>query len=68
VQYILLTLTYYALQSLPFLFLFNWSLLGIEACSVVCESPFNYNPNHLTLGRVAVLVARNIAQALTESR
>ena len=35
---------------------------------MVCESPFNYNPNHLTLGRVAVLVARNIAQALTESR
>jgi hypothetical protein len=66
--FILILETEYLCQSLPFLFLFNWSLLGIEACSVVCESPFHYNPNHLTLGRNAVVVARNIGQALTESR
>ena len=52
--------------SLPFLFLLNWALLGIEAASVVCERPFSYNPNHLTLGKTCVIIARNIAQALRE--
>ncbi|KAL3809403.1 hypothetical protein ACHAXA_004584, partial [Cyclostephanos tholiformis] len=52
--------------SLPFLFLFNWSLLGVEAAAVECESPFDYKSNHLTLGNASVLVARNIGQALKE--
>ena len=83
--------------SLPFLFLLNWALLGIEAASVVCERyimfaylvrllsfmkhitcltsyllfyplnrPFDYNANHLTLGKTCVIIARNIAQALRE--
>ena len=56
----------YLLQSLPFLFLFNWSLLGIEAAAVECESPFDYLANHLTLGKASVLIARNIGQALKE--
>jgi predicted membrane chloride channel (bestrophin family) len=50
----------------PFLFLFNWSLLGIEAAAVECESPFDYKANHLTLGKASVLIARNICQALKE--
>ncbi|KAL7526119.1 hypothetical protein ACHAXR_002380 [Thalassiosira sp. AJA248-18] len=56
----------YGWVSLPFLFLMNWALLGIEAAAVECERPFDYNPNHLTLGKVCVVVARNVAQALKE--
>ena len=56
----------FLLQSLPFLFLFNWSLLGIEAAAVECESPFDYKANHLTLGKASALIARNIGQALKE--
>ena len=56
----------YGWLSLPFLSLLNWALLGIEAASVECERPFDYNPNHLTLGKVCVVVARNIGQALKE--
>jgi predicted membrane chloride channel (bestrophin family) len=56
----------YEWMSLPFLFLINWSLLGIEAAAVECESPFAYKPNHLTLGKASSTVARNIAQALRE--
>ena len=56
----------YEWMSLPFLFLINWSLLGIEAAAVECESPFAYKPNHLTLGKSSSTVARNIAQALRE--
>ena len=52
--------------ALPFLFLLNWALLGIEAAAVECESPFDYNPNHLVLGKVSVVVSRNIGQALRE--
>jgi len=53
--------------ALPFLFLFNWCILGIEAAAVECERPFDYNPNHLTLGRIAVMIAKNIGQALKET-
>ena len=56
----------YGWLSLPFLSLLNWALLGIEAASVECERPFDYNPNHLTLGKVCVVVARNTCQALKE--
>lgn len=56
----------YEWMSLPLLFLINWSLLGIEAAAVECESPFAYRPNHLTLGKASSTVARNIAQALRE--
>ncbi|KAL9191351.1 hypothetical protein ACHAXT_001057 [Thalassiosira profunda] len=52
--------------ALPFLFLLNWALLGIEAAAVECEKPFQYNPNHLTLGKVSVVIARNIGQCLRE--
>jgi len=57
----------YEWESLPFLFLLNWALLGIEAAAVECEQPFGYNTNHLTLGKVSVVIARNIAQALKET-
>lgn len=56
----------YEWVSLPFLFLINWSLLGIEAAAVECESPFEFNPNHLTLGKASATVSRNIGQALRE--
>ena len=56
----------YGWKSLPFLFLLNWALLGVEAAAVECERPFDYNPNHLTLGKVCVLISRNIGQALRE--
>lgn len=56
----------YGWGALPFLFLLNWALLGIEAAAVECENPFGYNPNHLTLGKMAVVVATNVAQALKE--
>lgn len=56
----------YGWISIPFLFLLNWALLGVEAAAVECESPFGYSENHLTLGKVAVLISRNIGQALVE--
>lgn len=56
----------YGWVSIPFLFLLNWALLGIEAAAVECESPFEYRENHLTLGKVAVLISRNIGQAMKE--
>jgi len=56
----------YGWASLPFLFLLNWALLGIEAAAVECEKPFSYKPNHLLLGKMSVVIARNIAQALKE--
>ncbi|KAL7511938.1 hypothetical protein ACHAXN_010042 [Cyclotella atomus] len=56
----------YGWVSIPFLSLLNWALLGIEAAAVECESPFEYRENHLALGKVAVLISRNIGQALKE--
>lgn len=56
----------YGWVSLPFLTLLNWALLGVEAAAVECERPFDYNPNHLTLGKVCVVISRNIAQGLKE--
>jgi len=56
----------YGWVSLPFLFLLNWALLGIEAAAVECECPFQYRQNHLTLGKTAVLISKNIGQALRE--
>lgn len=54
--------------ALPALFAFNWSLLGIEAASVECESPFDWSANHLTLGKICVVIARNIGQTMREVR
>lgn len=56
----------YGWISIPFLFLLNWALLGVEAAAVECESPFEYRENHLTLGKASVLISRNIGQALRE--
>ena len=58
----------YGWISLPCLFAFNWSLLGIEAAAVECERPFDWNRNHLTLGRFAAVVAKNAGQAIKEVR
>mmetsp|Transcript_4559 Transcript_4559/g.5813 ORF Transcript_4559/g.5813 Transcript_4559/m.5813 type:complete len:142 (-) Transcript_4559:174-599(-) len=54
--------------ALPALFAFNLSMLGIEAASVECERPFDWNSNHLTMGKFCILIARNIAQAMKEVR
>ena len=54
--------------ALPALFAFNLSMLGIEAASVECERPFDWNSNHLTMGKFCILIARNIAQAMKEIR
>ena len=54
--------------ALPALLAFNLSMLGIEAASVECECPFDYKPNHLTLGKFCVGIAKNIAQTLKEVR
>ncbi|KAL7470321.1 hypothetical protein ACHAXS_010549 [Conticribra weissflogii] len=54
--------------ALPCLFMANWSLMGIEAASVECERPFHWNRNHLTLGKFAAGIARNVGQTLKEVR
>jgi len=54
--------------ALPALFAYNLLMLGIEAATVECEKPFDWNANHLTLGKFCVVAARNIAQALKEVR
>lgn len=54
--------------ALPALFVYNLSMLGIEAATVECEKPFDWNANHLTLGKFCIVVARNIAQAVKEVR
>lgn len=41
-----------------------WGLLGIEAAAVECERPFRCQSNHLPLGKVCVVTARNVAQTL----
>lgn len=62
----MITVAEYGWISIPFQFLLNWALLGVEAAAVECERPFEYRENHLTLGKASVLISRNIGQALTE--
>ena len=47
-------------------FLLNWALFGSEAAAVECECQFSCDPNHLILGKVSVVIARNIGQAPKE--
>ena len=54
--------------ALPALFAYNLLMLGIEAATVECEKPFDWNANHLTLGKFCAVIARNIAQAMKEVR
>jgi len=42
----------------------SFALLGIEAAAVECERPFRGTTNHLALGKMCVVVARNVAQIL----
>lgn len=55
---------YYYGYDLLILFAASWALLGIEAASVECERPFSWYSNHLTLGKMCVVVSNNVAQAL----
>jgi len=50
--------------SLPLLFFESWSLLGIEAAAVECERPFQWQNNHLPLGKMCVTVSQNVAHTL----
>ena len=58
----------YGWLALPVLFAANWSLIGLEAAAVECESPFYWNRNHLPLGKMSKVVAMNVGQALKEVR
>merc|ERR1712216_236011 len=43
-------------SAFPTLVLVSWALLGIEAAAVECERPFQWQANHLALGRMGVIV------------
>jgi len=49
------------------LLLASWGLLGIEAAAVECERPFWWHSNHLALGRMGVVVAKNVAQTMEQA-
>ncbi|CAB9498573.1 UPF0187 protein [Seminavis robusta] len=42
----------------------SWGLLGIEAAAVCCERPFQWDSNHLALGKACIVVSRNLAQTM----
>jgi ion channel-forming bestrophin family protein len=46
------------------LLLASWGLLGIEAAAVCCERPFQWNSNHLALGKVCIVISMNLAQTM----
>ncbi|KAL7544045.1 hypothetical protein ACHAXR_013484 [Thalassiosira sp. AJA248-18] len=50
--------------SIPALLAASWALLGIEAAAVECEQPFQLHSNHLPLGKMCVVVAKNVAQTI----
>ncbi|KAL7548761.1 hypothetical protein ACHAWF_012023 [Thalassiosira exigua] len=52
------------LEAVPALLAASWALLGIEAAAVECERPFRLRANHLPLGKMCVVVARNVAQTM----
>ena len=54
----------HAWASVPVMLLASFALLGIEAAAVECERPFRGTTNHLALGKMCVVVARNVAQTL----
>ena len=51
-------------KTLPALLAASWALLGIEAAAVECERPYQLHANHLSLGKMCVVVAKNVAQTL----
>jgi len=51
-------------RSIPALLVASWALLGIEAAAVECEKPYQLHANHLPLGKMCVVVAKNVAQTL----
>jgi putative membrane protein len=48
------------------LLIVSWGLLGIEAAAVECERPFNWNKNHLPLGKMCIVVSMNVHQTLDQ--
>eukprot|EP00571_Detonula_confervacea_P001941 CAMPEP_0172321382 /NCGR_PEP_ID=MMETSP1058-20130122/43206_1 /TAXON_ID=83371 /ORGANISM="Detonula confervacea, Strain CCMP 353" /LENGTH=406 /DNA_ID=CAMNT_0013036875 /DNA_START=61 /DNA_END=1281 /DNA_ORIENTATION=- len=51
-------------KSIPALLAASWALLGIEAAAVECERPYQLHSNHLPLGKMCVVVAKNVAQTV----
>mmetsp|Transcript_15417 Transcript_15417/g.33132 ORF Transcript_15417/g.33132 Transcript_15417/m.33132 type:complete len:406 (+) Transcript_15417:111-1328(+) len=51
-------------KSTPALLAASWALLGIEAAAVECERPYQLHANHLSLGKMCVVVAKNVAQTM----
>lgn len=51
-------------KSIPALLAASWALLGIEAAAVECERPYQLHANHLPLGKMCVVVAKNVAQTI----
>mmetsp|Transcript_12663 Transcript_12663/g.22738 ORF Transcript_12663/g.22738 Transcript_12663/m.22738 type:complete len:403 (-) Transcript_12663:212-1420(-) len=51
-------------KSIPALLAASWALLGIEAAAVECERPYKLHSNHLPLGKMCVVVAKNAAQTI----
>mmetsp|Transcript_17624 Transcript_17624/g.42427 ORF Transcript_17624/g.42427 Transcript_17624/m.42427 type:complete len:386 (-) Transcript_17624:1798-2955(-) len=50
--------------SIPALLAASWALLGIEAAAVECERPYQLHSNHLPLGKMCVVVAKNVVQTI----
>lgn len=55
---------YYSWYDFLPLFTATFALLGIEAAAVECERPFLWSSNHLSLGKMCVVVSNNVAQTL----
>jgi putative membrane protein len=53
--------------ALPFLVFTSWALLGIESAAVECERPFRWQANHLTLGKVGIVVSKCVAQTVSDT-
>ncbi|KAL1504425.1 hypothetical protein AB1Y20_010831 [Prymnesium parvum] len=53
--------------ALPVVLAVSWGFLGIEAAAVECERPFLWGANHLKLGTMCIVVARNVAQTLRDT-
>ena len=51
-------------KSTPALLAASWALLGIEAAAVECERPYQLHSNHLPLGKMCVVVAKNVVQTM----
>ena len=61
------TLARYGWPALPSLVFISWALLGIESAAVECERPFRWQANHLTLGKMCIVVSKCVAQTVSDT-